>query len=505
MTDQTSDKQSLFLGQPMGLFYLFFTELWERFSYYGMRAILILYLTSETIGENPGMGWSNQEALALYGWYTMLVYVASIPGGIIADRYMGQKRAVMVGGALLCIGHITLAFPNETAFLVGLAFIVAGVGMLKPNISTMVGGLYEQGDERRDKGFSIFYMGINVGAAGASIIVGLVAAQWGWHYGFGLAGLGMLLGQAVYIFGQKHLTHVGNLQPASKVPGEDVGLLELFTRLVKFPVPLFITGLLSGLSLYYGVAHDWAYGLLYLFLSLVAGMMMSIYQDLNRIEKDRYLVLLLSFVLIIVFWGAFEQAGGLMSLYTEEKTNRDIFGLFTMPTAVMQAFNPIYIILFAIPVAGFWQSRKLKNKEASSIFKMASGLIIMGMGFLFMVGASKQYEALGESGLYWLALAYLLHTLGELCASPVALSFITKLAPVKYGALMMGVYFAASGLGNKLAGVLGESASDFGELSVFTGITIFSVAFGLIVIAMLKPLKRLTHGAEDLQPESLKH
>jgi proton-dependent oligopeptide transporter, POT family len=498
MTAKSWENQPLLFGHPMGLYVLFMTELWERFSYYGMRAILSLYLAAEAVGNNPGMGWTDKETLALYGWYTMLVYVASIPGGIIADRLLGQKQSVMVGGGLLCIGHLTLAFPNETAFIVGLGFIIAGVGMLKPNISTMVGGLYAPNDERRDKGFSIFYMGINVGAAAASLIVGVVASEFGWHYGFGLAGIGMLIGQAIFIGGQKYLTTVGNKPVKDKVSPE-VSLIDLYQRLLKSPLQRGVTAVMTLFSLYWMATASWSYGLLFLFLSLVAGMMMSIYQDLNKVERDRYVVLLLSFIIVIVFWGAFEQAGGLMNLYTESKTDRTILGL-TIPAAVMQSFNPIYILIFAVPVAGFWYNRKVKNREASSIFKMAIGVIIMGLGFTFMVGASLQYEALGQSAIYWLALAYLFHTIGELCASPVAMSFITKLAPVKYGSLMMGVYFASTGLGNKVAGILGESASDFGELAVFSAITIFCVLFGLLVVALLKPLKRLTHGAEDFQP-----
>ncbi|MGB5360447.1 MAG: oligopeptide:H+ symporter, partial [Eudoraea sp.] len=248
---------------------------------------------------------------------------------------------------------------------------------------------------------------------------------------------------------------------------------------------------------YYIENQKVAYIVFFLFLSMVVGMMVTIYGDLrSQIEKDRYLVLLLSFIIVIVFWGAFEQAGGLMNLYAENRTDRFLFG-YEIPAAAFQFFNPFYIIIFAVPVANFWMWWKHRGKEASSLFKMANGVIIMGLGFVFMVFASMQYETLGKSALYWLALAYLFHTIGELCASPVALSFITKLAPIRYGALMMGVYFAATGLGNKVAGLIGESASEAGELNIFAGITIFCVIFGLLVIAVLKPLKRLTHGAEE--------
>lgn len=502
MSNVTTNNSGELFGHPKGLFILFFTEMWERFSYYGMRAILTLYLVAETTSDNPGLGWTSKEALSLYGWYTMLVYVASIPGGIIADKILGQKRSVLYGGLLLVAGHGILSIEQYWAFYTGLALIVAGVGLLKPNISTMVGGLYTAGDDRRDKGFSIFYIGINVGAASASILVGIIAQQYGWHYGFGLAAIGMVLGQVVYMMGQKHLSDVGNKPVKSQNTGgkQEVSIPSLFKNCFARPISRFVTLTLIAVSAYWAAFHDFSYGLLFLFLSLVVGMMMAVFADLDtKIEKDRFIVLLLSFLIVIVFWGAFEQAGGLMNIYTEAKTNRFVLG-WEVPAAIMQSFNPIYIIIFGVPVAGFWAWWRRKGKESSSLFKMGTGVIIMGLGFVFMVFASKQYEALGESALYWLALAYLFHTLGELCASPVALSFITKLAPLRYGALMMGVYFAATGLGNKVAGIVGESASEAGELTVFTSITIFCVIFGVLVILLLKPLKRLTHGAEDLKP-----
>ena len=502
-TLKAAHQKELF-GHPVGLYILFLTEMWERFSYYGMRGILVLYLSAETRGDNPGLGWLDAEALSLYGWYTMLVYVASIPGGIIADKILGQKRAVMVGGFLLVAGHGILSVEEMWAFYSGLTLIIAGVGMLKPNISTLVGGLYRKGDERRDKGFSIFYIGINVGAALASLAVAFIAKEYGWHAGFGLAAIGMVLGQVVYLFGQRHLVHVGN-KPRKEAyqNNEDVSINQIFRNLFTSRTPLMVTILLGLISLLVTFTiideQQMAYSLFFLFLSLVVGMMVTIYGDLkSRIEKDRYIVLLLSFIIVIVFWGAFEQAGGLMNLYAQDRTDRFIFG-YEIPAAAFQFFNPFYIIVFAVPVANFWMWWKHRGKEASSLFKMANGVIIMGLGFVFMVFASMQYESLGKSAIYWLALAYLFHTIGELCASPVALSFITKLAPVRYGALMMGVYFAATGLGNKVAGLVGESASKAGELKVFSSITIFCVIFGILVILIIKPLKRLTHGAEDLK------
>lgn len=441
-------KQKELFGHPIGLYILFFTEMWERFSYYGMRAILVLYLVAEATSGNPGLGWTNAEALSLYGTYTMLVYVASIPGGWIADKFLGQKQSVLVGGILLVIGHGILSIEEMWAFYTGLGLIIAGVGMLKPNISTMVGGLYKTGDIRRDKGFTIFYIGINIGAFLSSLIVGYVGEVYGWHYGFGLAAIGMALGLIQYLVGQKHLKYVGNNTNNSIDPEEKAAM--------KRP--------------------------------------------LNKIEKDRMVVLFISFILVIVFWGAFEQAGGLMNIYASEKTDRLLLG-WTVPASWFQSLNAMFIIIFGTAVAAYWAKRKLKGKISTSLFKMCLGLIIMGMGFFFMTAAAAQFNSEGASAMYWLVLAYLFHTVGELCLSPVALSYITKLAPLKYASLMMGVYFAMTGFGNKVAGLLGESASDLGEYTVFTGIAVFCVIFGLLVLLIRKKLEKLTHGAEDNERE----
>ncbi len=442
--------QKQLFGHPVGLYILFFTEMWERFSYYGMRAILVLYLVARTTEDNPGLGWTSGEALALYGWYTMLVYVASIPGGWIADKFLGQKKSVLYGGILLVIGHSVLAIEQMWAFYSGLGFIIAGVGMLKPNISTMVGGLYKQGDIRRDKGFTIFYIGINIGAFLSSIIVGTVGEVYGWHYGFGLAGIGMALGLLQYLLGQKYLKHVGNFLGTS----EDKAEKEAMNR------------------------------------------------PLTKVEKDRVIVLFISFALVIIFWGAFEQAGGLMNIYASEKTDRMLsFSLpfigNEIPASWFQSLNAMFIIFLGTSVAGYWARRKLKDKLSTGLFKMILGLIIMGTGFFFMSAAAVEYNNDGASAMYWLVLAYLFHTVGELCISPVALSYITKLAPLKYASFMMGIYFAMTGFGNKLAGLLGESASEFGEFAVFTGIAVFCIVFGLLVMMFRKKLEALTHGAED--------
>lgn len=438
-----TSQQHTLLGHPAGLYVLFFTELWERFSYYGMRALFTLFLVAKTTDVNAGFGWSHADALSLYGWYTMLVYVASIPGGWIADRWLGQKRTVMIGGALLCIGHAVLALNSVTTFYLGCLFIICGVGCLKPNISTMVGALYAAKDERRDLGFYIFYMGINIGGFLAPILCGYVGETINWHYGFGLAAIGMFLGQAVYIWGQRYLNGVG----------------ERPHRLTEA-----------------GPRHR---------------------TPLSQIEKDRIKVLVVSFALIILFWGAFEQAGGLMNLYASEKTNR-MLGSFEVPASLFQSVNSFFIITLATSVGAFWYRRKLSGGEASSLFKMSVGLIIMALGFGFMSAAAVEHRMQGASSMHWLVLAYLFHTVGELCASPVSLSFITKLAPARYVSIIMGLNMAAMGFGNKLAGLLGEQAQQYGDLFIFTSIAVIWSLIGLLVIALMRPLNRLAHGAEDL-------
>lgn len=443
-TTTTTAGQKELWGHPVGLYVLFFTEMWERFSYYGMRALLVLYLTSKTTDINPGVGWTQVEALSLYGWYTALVYIMSIPGGILADKFLGQKKAVILGAILLVIGHSVLAIEAMWAFYTGLVFIILGVGCLKPNISTMVGGLYKKGDIRRDQGFTIFYIGINIGAFLSGLIVGYIGEVHGWHYGFGLAGILMVFGLIQFLVGQKHLIHVGNyLGKSNKVEDQ-----ETYNR------------------------------------------------PLNKIEKDRVIVLLISFLLIIAFFAAFEQAGGLMNIYASEKTDRMLLG-WQVPATWFQSLNSFFIITLGVSVAAFWAKRKLKGTEASSLYKMIIGLGLVGLGFLFMSAAVTEYDNTGTSAMYWLVLAYLFHTVGELCLSPVSLSFVTKLAPAKYASIMMGIYFATTGLGNKAAGLLGESSSIFGEFKVFTGIALFCVVFALLVFVFLKKLKSLTHGAED--------
>lgn len=435
-------------GHPKGLYILFFTELWERFSYYGMRAILVLYLTAKSTDSNSGLGWDKVSALELFGWYTMMVYVMSVPGGLLADRFLGQKKTVMLGGILLCFGHLILAFDALWAFYLGIVLIVLGVGALKPNISTMVGGLYNRGDSRRDTAFTIFYIGINIGAFTAPLLVGYVGEVISWHYGFGLAGIGMALGQVVYVWGQKYLKEIGNFVPTKR----------------------------DALS--------------------------NKKNKLTPIEKDRMIVLILSFVIVMVFWGAYEQAGGLLNLFARDKIDRSLFGM-VIPTSFFQSLPALFVIVFGMPIAFLWTKWQQKGKESSSLFKMGMGTIVMGFGFLLLAKAALDAVGSidGTASIYFLIGAYLLHVLGELSISPVALSFITKLAPIKYASFMMGAYFMVTGIGNKIAGLLGEAAQKQGEYIVFISVFVFCVLFGLLLLVFVKKLKKLTHGADISKTE----
>ena len=425
---------------PDGLITLFFAEMWERFSYYGMRAILVLYLISDTNTRNPGLGWTNENAIELYGWYTALVYIACIPGGIIADRFISAKNAVILGGTLLCMGHLLMAISNIYFFYTSLTLIIIGVGFLKPSISSLVGSIYKENDVRRDQGFTIFYIGINFGAFFASLIVGYVGEIYGWHYGFSLAGFGMILGQIIFLRGRNNFKKQININTSKNLNAKK-----------KF----------------------------------------------SRIQIDRIKLIILSSFILIVFWASFEQAGGLMNIFAFEKTNRNIDYLnFEVPASWFQSINPLLIILLGFYVSIFWVFLQRKEIISTSIFKIAVGIIIMGLGFVFMYFASIEAESFGKSSMRWLMLAYLFHTVGELCASPVILSYISKLSPKQLVSSIMGIYFAAIGLGNKLAGTIGQSSENFGEKQVFLGITLVCLVVGFTVILFHKKLIKLSHGLD---------
>ncbi len=450
MSRSIPSQQGTLWGHPKGLFLLFSTELWERFSYYGMRALLVLYLTAQTTAG--GLGWSEADALKLYGIYTGLVYITPLIGGWLADTFLGQRRAIIFGAIMMAAGQFTLALPHtmfpemvNQVFYVGLALLIAGNGMFKPNISTMVGDLYEQGDHRRDGAFTIFYMGINLGALLAGFVAGAVATKWGWQAGFIAAGIGMLISLLIQAFlAQRYLGDIGRVPAAQRSAA-------LRSASQKTP--------------------------------------------LTKQEVDRIKVILVMGLFTIIFWAGFEQAGGLMNLYTENYTDRMI-GSFEVPTAWFQSLNPFFIITLAPLVAAIWV--KLGKREPSSPVKFAMGLGFLALGFLFMIGAVLEQggDTTVKTSMFWLVGAFLFHTLGELCLSPIGLSMVTKLAPLRLASLMMGAWFGFVALANYAAGMIGSFVGEAGPMAIFGGIAITAVISAAILLTFANKLIYWMHGAE---------
>lgn len=429
-------------GHPPGLYLLFTTEMWERMSYYGMRALLVLYMVDKTRG---GFGWDEKWALQVYGLYTGLVYLTPVAGGFIADRFIGQRKAVTIGGILMMLGHFLMAAPGAVAFYSALTLLILGNGMFKPNISTMVGGLYKHGDPRRDGAFTIFYMGINIGAFFSPLVCGTLGEKLGWHWGFGSAGVGMGLGLLAYLWGQKK--YLG-----------DVGL-HVAPRETKEP----------------GQASS---------------------TKLTKNEKDRIAVILILSLFVIFFWAAFEQAGGLMNLYTDQKVDRHVGG-WEVPTSWFQAVNPAIIVMFGPIFAALWVFLGKRKKDPSTPAKMSMGLILLSFGFVLMMLASKQSEAVGKAGIYWIVGAYFFQTIGELCLSPVGLSMVTKLAPAKYASLLMGVWFLSSAIANYLAGFIGGFSKELGEFQLFGAIVVTTSIAGVLLFTLSRKLKAMMHEEAD--------
>jgi len=452
-----------FMGHPKGLFLLFGTELWERFSYYAMRAILVLYLVDRVQAEGGhGLGFTEPDALRLYGWFTGLVYITPLIGGWLADNFLGQRKAILLGGALMAAGQFLLGTPHAwvpgmelTVFYAGIAALVAGNGLFKPNISTMVGDLYEAGDHRRDGAFTIFYMGINIGAALSGLVVGTVVAMWGgnWQAGFICAGIGMLLSLVIQaMWAQKLLGDIGTEPAAVRDRRENPHADG------KRP-------------------------------------------PLTPVERDRLKVILVMGLFTIIFWAGFEQAGGLMNIYTHEFTNR-VIGSFEVPTTWFQSLNPVFIVVFAPVLAALWV--RLGPREPTSPVKFGFGLALLGIGFLFMVGAAMQQggDPTVKTSMMWLVAAYFFHTMGELCLSPIGLSMVTKLAPLRLASLLMGAWFGFTALANYLAGFIGsfigqdQSTQVANAMSIFGGLAAAAIGSGVVLWFLADRLVSWMHGAE---------
>jgi POT family proton-dependent oligopeptide transporter len=487
-------KPSGFFGHPKGLSTLFFTEMWERFSYYGMRAILILFMTTDAAHE--GLGLTTETAAAVYGLYTAGVYLLTLPGGWLADNIFGQRKAIYYGGIIIMLGHLILAIPdNPPVFFIGLAFVAVGTGLLKPNISTIVGDLYPEGGARRDAGFSIFYMGINLGSFLGQIFVPLVAEKVNWHLGFGLAAIGMLAGLVQYRLTQNNLGDLGITPNALKDPELQKG--EKKSSSLGIILALGLIGLL-GLLQYLGfldltTATGFAQGVgiiivlvtvFYFINILVAG-------GLNTEEKKKVSIIFLLFVGAAVFWSGFEQAGSSLNLFARDHTDLNLFG-WEMPAGMLQSVNSMFIIILAPIIGALWVKLAAKNMNPSTPLKFGFGLILLGLGFFAMVYAAKIVAAGTKASMFWLILTYFLHTIGELVLSPVGLSATTKLSPKRYVGQMMGIWFVGASLGNLIAGLF---AGNFDEENVqqlpdlFMSVVMVSVGAGIIFLA-LSPLAK---------------
>ncbi|GAB3656997.1 peptide MFS transporter [Echinicola sediminis] len=506
------DGPSLF-GHPRGLMTLFFTEMWERFSYYGMRALLILFMTTAVV--EGGLGFDDKTSGAIYGLYTMGVYLLALPGGWIADRLFGLKRSVWYGGIIIALGHFTMGIPgilslingshepavslsalDTTSFFLGLILIVVGTGLLKPNISTIVGQLYHEGSAKRDAGFSIFYMGINIGGFIAPIICSSFA-EVNWHLGFGVAGFGMVLGLIQYKLSAGTLEGKGDLsEPESpeeeikrKRLGRGTGLVTLVLALIVF---LMFQGVIPIDASAIAEAS-------YTVIAIVAALFflyVIFFGGLTTEEKKKVGVIAILLCFGALFWSGFEQAGSTLNLFAERFTDRTVLG-WEIPTGYFQSANSMFIIIFAPIFAALWVKLARMNLEPSSPLKFAFGLILLGVGFLVMVFAAKIAASGDLAAPTWLMFTYLFHTFGELSLSPVGLSLTTKLAPKKFQGQMMGMWFLSVALGNLIAGIIAGEASGGNEEAVaqmpdqYFLIVMTTVGAGVLLILISKPIRKL--------------
>lgn len=427
-----SSEKGLF-GHPRGLAVLFLTEMWERFSYYGMRALLVYYMLKQ-------LAFSQAQASHIYGLYTGLVYLTPFFGGILADRVIGQRKAVIVGAVLMAIGHFLMAF--EFLFFSALFFLILGNGAFKPNISTQVGNLYPAGDPRRDRAFSIFYVGINVGAFFSPLVCGTLGELYGWHYGFGAAGVGMVIGLSIYLLGQRWLAPDTLMERKSHV---------------RQPPASF-----------------------------------------TRAERNSVWGLIAVCLISVAFWAAYEQQGNTVAVWADVNTDRHIFG-WEFPASWYQSLNPAFVFMFTPLVTTFWSWQSRRRKEPPAVLKMAFGCFLLAGGFLIMLPAAMIYEDTGmRVSLWWLVLFTFLATLGELYLSPVGLSLVTKLAPARIVSMMMGVWFLSSFLGNYRAGFLGRYWEQMAKEVFFLMIAVIALAAGLAILMILSPLKRAIGPGHDM-------
>lgn len=499
---RTASAGPTFFGHPRGLSTLFFTEMWERFSYYGMRALLILFMTAETtnvvtdasgnvLRENGGMGLDVGTAAAIYGLYTSLVYILALPGGWVADNLWGQRKAVWVGGWIIALGHFTMAVGTDFTFFLGLVFIIMGTGLLKPNVSTVVGELYPEGGARRDAGFSVFYMGINLGAFVGPLVTGYLGETWNWHWGFGAAGVGMALGLIQYRAGAGYLGDAGLLK-TTESPEQVAALSRKFfgsfgavlLGIVAFgwlvsngTIDLTLTQIATYLG--YGVLIMVALYFLYL----------VVFGGHTTDEKKRLGVIFWLFILIAIFWSGFEQAGTSLNLFAQDSTNRMI-GSWEIPASWLQSINPIFIILLAPVFGSLWVALEKRNADPSIPVKAGMGLLGLGMGFFVISWGAANATNGALVTPAWLVVTYFLHTAGELTISPVGLSAITKLSPANRVGQMMGIWFVGAALGNLIAGLVAGQLESMAPFQLFRTVALIVGGAGIVALALSPLVKR---------------
>ena len=492
MTKQTPVQGREWFGHPRGLSTLFFTEMWERFSYYGMRGLLFLFLVASV--QNGGFGMTDKTAAAIYGLYVAAVYLLALPGGWIADRILGQRSAVFLGGCIIAAGHFSMAIPSVPSFYVGLCLIACGTGLLKPNVSAIVGDLYPEGGARRDAGFSVFYSGINVGAFAGPLVCGYLGEKINWHLGFGAAGVGMLLGLVQYKAGGKYLGSAGMRRAETvSLAGDARSKKQLaISAAVVVAVILLLTGLgvsrILPLTLF-GIAKGAGYFMLVLAIVYFGSILL--FGGLTTAEKKRVVLIFVFFLAAVLFWAGFEQAGSSMNLFASRMTDRMI-GSWEMPASFLQSVNSIFIIAFAPFFGMLWV--KMRSREPSTPAKMGYGLVLLASGFLLLAWAAKFTVNGGKVSPMWLVGTYLLHTFGELCVSPVGLSSVTKLSPRRLVGQMMGTWFMGTALGNLIAGLAGGGFQGMSVGEMFAAVAKVTGAAGLILLFFSRPLRRLAGG-----------
>jgi proton-dependent oligopeptide transporter, POT family len=494
----TPPKVTTLLGHPTGLFVLFFTEMWERFSYYGMRAILLLFLLDNVRG---GMGLYEPEGAAIYGIYTASVYLLSLPGGYIADTMLGQKKAIWLGGLIIMLGHIVLAIPGGSAlFYVGLVTVAVGTGLLKPNISTLVGELYPEGGARKDSAFSIFYMGINIGSLLGITVVGYLGQKVGWHYGFGSAAIAMALGLVTFrLFGQQYISALGN-QPIKTLSADNQttgnrSLWIFVAGLVLLMAVLQVTHVLDlttpqGLAQGFGAIIS-CIALGYFAYILLAG-------GLDLVEKKRVVVLFTFFLASAFYWAGNEQQGSSLQIFADRYTDLNLFG-WQMPSSWFQNLNPAFILIFSPVLATLWIFLANRKINFSVPAKFATSLLLVGVAYVVMIFASQLALTGSVTSPFYLVFTYLFFTLGELFLSPVGLSAFSKLAPKRYVSQLMGVWFIGSSLGNLMAGLFagGFDAKNVQQMpALFQSVAVVLLLGGVVMLFFAKPLKRLMGGID---------